>query len=346
MITTWLRVTPAEWFFSNTPHMCFVFQAPDPGWSRRSSTPGARHGGQDPGRQRALQHPPARSGEEEPLPSARSAKQQQQQAGRDDLKAENLTLSLPLYVCADTTVTVSIATGPSYPPVKTEVPSHGFSVTIPNNCAENDGHVGVFDRQLNHNGVQFSPSTQARTPPDSTFSESFKDSSQEVCVSISPFFFKAPLMLSSSSSASSTSAPLLSSPLLLSDLSRQTMGYSPDPMEPAVGSAFPGFIWTCQNSGRCVIMPLSHQHNKVLYFSPTIAKAFSLSLYLTRRRITIEKSNPTKPQYRRGRGEGEEEPLQCKDMTMKRGRKCSYSKHQKKKERGEKNAVGPIKLDL
>lgn len=87
---------------------------------------------------------------------------------------------------SDTTVTVSIATMPNY--VKTEVPSHGFSVTIPNNCTETDSHVGVFDRQLAHNGVQFSPSTQSRTPPDSTFSESFKDGSQEVCVSI-PLIF-------------------------------------------------------------------------------------------------------------------------------------------------------------
>uniref|UniRef100_A0A3Q3WTF1 Grh/CP2 DB domain-containing protein n=1 Tax=Mola mola TaxID=94237 RepID=A0A3Q3WTF1_MOLML len=82
----------------------------------------------------------------------------------------------------DTTVTVSIATVPNYPPVKTEVPSHSFSVTVPNNCTETDSHVGVFDRQLTHNGVQFSPSTQSRTPPDSTFSESFKDGSQEVSV--------------------------------------------------------------------------------------------------------------------------------------------------------------------
>uniref|UniRef100_A0A8C5GIC3 Grh/CP2 DB domain-containing protein n=1 Tax=Gouania willdenowi TaxID=441366 RepID=A0A8C5GIC3_GOUWI len=79
----------------------------------------------------------------------------------------------------DTTVTVSIASMPNYP-VKTEVPSHGFSVTVPNNCTETDSHVGVFDRSLTHSHVQFSPSTQSRTPPDSTFSESFKDSSQEV----------------------------------------------------------------------------------------------------------------------------------------------------------------------
>ncbi|XP_029316468.1 grainyhead-like protein 1 homolog isoform X3 [Cottoperca gobio] len=64
---------------------------------------------------------------------------------------------------------------PNYPPVKTEVPTHGFSVTVPNNCAETDG----YDRHLSHNTVQFSPSTQSRTPPDSTF-ESYKDGSQEV----------------------------------------------------------------------------------------------------------------------------------------------------------------------
>uniref|UniRef100_A0A8C9YLN8 Grainyhead-like transcription factor 1 n=1 Tax=Sander lucioperca TaxID=283035 RepID=A0A8C9YLN8_SANLU len=80
----------------------------------------------------------------------------------------------------DTTVTVSIAAMPNYPSVKTEVPTHGFSVTVPNNCAETDGHVSVFERQLTHNTVQFSPNTQSRTPPDSTFSESYKDGSQEV----------------------------------------------------------------------------------------------------------------------------------------------------------------------
>uniref|UniRef100_A0A3B4ALS1 Grh/CP2 DB domain-containing protein n=1 Tax=Periophthalmus magnuspinnatus TaxID=409849 RepID=A0A3B4ALS1_9GOBI len=79
----------------------------------------------------------------------------------------------------DTTVTVSIAAVPNFASIKTEVPTHGFSVTVPNNCTE-EAHVGVFDRQLAHNTVQFSPSTQARTPPDSTFSESFKDASQEV----------------------------------------------------------------------------------------------------------------------------------------------------------------------
>uniref|UniRef100_A0A3Q3A0C0 Grainyhead-like transcription factor 1 n=1 Tax=Kryptolebias marmoratus TaxID=37003 RepID=A0A3Q3A0C0_KRYMA len=84
----------------------------------------------------------------------------------------------------DTTVTVSITTVPTYTPVKTEVPAHGFSVTVPNNCNETDGHMGVFDRHLTQGAVQCSPSTQTRTPPDSTFSESFKDGSQEVSVSL------------------------------------------------------------------------------------------------------------------------------------------------------------------
>lgn len=85
-------------------------------------------------------------------------------------------------VLPDTTVTVSIAAVPNYQSIKTEGPGHSFSVSIPSSCAETDGHVGVFDRQLAHNGVQYSPSTQSRTPPDSTFPESFKDSSQEVRV--------------------------------------------------------------------------------------------------------------------------------------------------------------------
>uniref|UniRef100_A0A3Q2CUD1 Grainyhead-like transcription factor 1 n=1 Tax=Cyprinodon variegatus TaxID=28743 RepID=A0A3Q2CUD1_CYPVA len=80
----------------------------------------------------------------------------------------------------DTTVTVSIATAPNYTPVKTEVPTHGFSVTVPNNCSETESHVGVFERHLAQNVVQCSPSTQSRTPPDSTFTEGFKDGSQEV----------------------------------------------------------------------------------------------------------------------------------------------------------------------
>uniref|UniRef100_A0A9J7YC89 Grainyhead-like transcription factor 1 n=1 Tax=Cyprinus carpio carpio TaxID=630221 RepID=A0A9J7YC89_CYPCA len=74
-----------------------------------------------------------------------------------------------LFTSPDTTVTVSIAPAPNYP-VKTEGPSHGFSVTVPNpHCSEPDSHTVVFDPQLPHN--QFSPNTQPRTP-DSTFPES------------------------------------------------------------------------------------------------------------------------------------------------------------------------------
>ncbi|KAL4624048.1 hypothetical protein GN956_G18867 [Arapaima gigas] len=78
----------------------------------------------------------------------------------------------------DTTVTVSIATVPSYP-VKTEVPTHGFPVAAAPNphCPEPDGHAVVFDRSLSHS--QFSPGTQPRTP-DSTFPETFKDGASEV----------------------------------------------------------------------------------------------------------------------------------------------------------------------
>uniref|UniRef100_A0A8B9H1C7 Grainyhead-like transcription factor 1 n=1 Tax=Astyanax mexicanus TaxID=7994 RepID=A0A8B9H1C7_ASTMX len=77
-----------------------------------------------------------------------------------------------LFPSPDTTVTVSIAAVPNYP-VKTEMPSHGFSVTVPNpHCSEPDNHSVVFDRQLAHS--QFSPNTQPRTP-DSTFPETFKD---------------------------------------------------------------------------------------------------------------------------------------------------------------------------
>ncbi|XP_051579605.1 grainyhead-like protein 1 homolog isoform X2 [Myxocyprinus asiaticus] len=82
-----------------------------------------------------------------------------------------------LFPTPDTTVTVSIANVPNYP-VKTEDPSHGFSVTVPNpHCSEQDSHTVVFDRQLTHN--QFSPNTQPRTP-DSTFPETFKDGTSEV----------------------------------------------------------------------------------------------------------------------------------------------------------------------
>ncbi|XP_062325358.1 grainyhead-like protein 1 homolog isoform X1 [Osmerus eperlanus] len=85
----------------------------------------------------------------------------------------------------DTTVTVSIAAMQNYQ-VKTEVPSHGFSVTVPNHCGgEQDGHASMFERQLAQSGShphshsQFSPNTQPHTP-DSTFTEGFKDGSQEV----------------------------------------------------------------------------------------------------------------------------------------------------------------------
>lgn len=135
-------------------------------------------------------------------------------------------------------MTVSIAAVPNYTAVKTEVPGHGFSVSVPNTCAETDGHVSVFERQLAHSGVQFSPSTQSRTPPDSTFSESFKDGSQEVrmcyclCVCVTlEILLKPP----------SRPPAVLSSPL--TRLHHHTKGHSPDPcMEPAVGSALPGFI--------------------------------------------------------------------------------------------------------
>lgn len=117
-----------------------------------------------------------------------------------------------MFNVSDTTVTVSIATVPTYPPVKTEVPAHGFSVTVPNNCNETDSHVSVFDRHLTPNTVQCSPSTQARTPPDSTFSESFKDGSQEVSVSVRPL--SKPCQWSPCSPPSSSSSPSFSSPLL------------------------------------------------------------------------------------------------------------------------------------
>lgn len=82
-----------------------------------------------------------------------------------------------LFPSPDTTVTVSIAAMPSYP-VKTEEPSHAFSVTVPNpHCSEPESHAVAFERQLAHS--QFSPNTQPRTP-DSTFPEPFKDGVQEV----------------------------------------------------------------------------------------------------------------------------------------------------------------------
>ncbi|XP_028421895.1 grainyhead-like protein 1 homolog isoform X2 [Perca flavescens] len=57
----------------------------------------------------------------------------------------------------DTTVTVSIAAMPNYPSVKTEVPTHGFSVTVPNNCAETDGHVFSFPGDLQLRMASMSP---------------------------------------------------------------------------------------------------------------------------------------------------------------------------------------------
>ncbi|XP_041928239.1 grainyhead-like protein 1 homolog isoform X1 [Alosa sapidissima] len=82
-----------------------------------------------------------------------------------------------LFPSPEATVTVSIATVPTYP-IKTEGPTSGFSVTIPGaQCSESDSHAAVYERQLAHS--QFSPSGQPRTP-DSTFPETFKDGAQEV----------------------------------------------------------------------------------------------------------------------------------------------------------------------
>lgn len=80
----------------------------------------------------------------------------------------------------DTTVTVSMVNAVSMVnTVKTEGSSHGFPVPAPPgaHCTEPDGHGVPFERSNNHS--QFSPCTQPRTP-DSTFPETFKDSSQEV----------------------------------------------------------------------------------------------------------------------------------------------------------------------
>ncbi|KAG9336905.1 hypothetical protein JZ751_002394 [Albula glossodonta] len=85
----------------------------------------------------------------------------------------------------DTTVTVSIATVPNYA-IKAEGPAHGFAVASQGggHCAETDTHAVAFDRQLNHS--QFSPNPQPRTP-DSTFTETFKDTSHELrMASIAP----------------------------------------------------------------------------------------------------------------------------------------------------------------
>lgn len=131
-------------------------------------------------------------------------------------------------------MTVSIAAVPNYAAVKTEVPGHGFSVSVPNACTETDGHVGVYERQLAHSSVQYSPSTQSRTPPDSTFTESYKDGSQEVCVCV---------CASSLETLLKPPRPLAFPSSPLTRLGRHTKGHSPDPCrEPAVGSASPGFI--------------------------------------------------------------------------------------------------------
>uniref|UniRef100_A0A8C4ZCJ2 Grainyhead-like transcription factor 1 n=1 Tax=Gadus morhua TaxID=8049 RepID=A0A8C4ZCJ2_GADMO len=76
------------------------------------------------------------------------------------------------------TTPVSIAAGSNYTSVKTEGPTQGFSLAVQNPCAEGQHHPHSFDRQMVHSSVQFT--SNARTPPDSTFPESYKDSSQEV----------------------------------------------------------------------------------------------------------------------------------------------------------------------
>ncbi|XP_041109500.1 grainyhead-like protein 1 homolog isoform X2 [Polyodon spathula] len=83
----------------------------------------------------------------------------------------------------DTMVTLSIATVPNYS-MKTEAPSHGFTVGIPPgvHCAEQDSRIVVFDRRLNpdHFSPNSLPQNSQRKTPDSTFTESFKDEAQEV----------------------------------------------------------------------------------------------------------------------------------------------------------------------
>ena len=77
---------------------------------------------------------------------------------------------------------VSIAAGSNYTSVKTEGPTQGFSLAVQNPCAEGQHHPHSFDRQMVHSSVQFTSNT--RTPPDSTYPESYKDSSQEVGVRV------------------------------------------------------------------------------------------------------------------------------------------------------------------
>ncbi|MGH0134844.1 UNVERIFIED_CONTAM: hypothetical protein FKN15_011630 [Acipenser sinensis] len=83
----------------------------------------------------------------------------------------------------DTMVTLSIATVPNYA-LKTEAPSHGFTVGIPPgvHCAEPDSRIVVFDRRLDPDHFSPNPQTQnsQRRTPDSTFTESFKDEAHEV----------------------------------------------------------------------------------------------------------------------------------------------------------------------
>ncbi|XP_061098086.1 grainyhead-like protein 1 homolog isoform X2 [Conger conger] len=74
----------------------------------------------------------------------------------------------------DTTVTVSIATAAPAYPTKTEATAHGFPRA---HCSRVDAHSQPIGGQLKHR--HFSPSTQFHAP-DSTFTDPFKDSSQEV----------------------------------------------------------------------------------------------------------------------------------------------------------------------
>ncbi|RXM36967.1 Grainyhead-like protein 1-like [Acipenser ruthenus] len=83
----------------------------------------------------------------------------------------------------DTMVTLSIATVPNYA-LKTEAPSHSFTVGIPPGVhyAEPDSRIVVFDRRLDPDHFSPNPQTQnsQRRTPDSTFTERFKDEAHEV----------------------------------------------------------------------------------------------------------------------------------------------------------------------
>lgn len=63
-------------------------------------------------------------------------------------------------------------------------------------------------------------------------------------------------------------------------------------------------------------MPLSHQHNKVLYFSLTIAKALSVFPLFNLEGITLERSSPS-PQGVRGVKSMKEKPFELKDIVIK-----------------------------